>query len=103
MRSLLFLYPLSWFMRLFGEIEISARLPMVLYLIAIYAAIAGLAQHGRARLKATEQSLIWLGLAIYLVVMTYSNTYKPYYADLALPASQDTLAMACFRAFRSRS
>ena len=97
--GLLCVYPISWFMRLFGEIEISTRLPMVLYLIAIYAAIVGLAQHGRSRLKATEQSLVWLGLAIYLVVMTFSNTYNTYYADLALPASQDTLAVACFLGF----
>ena len=76
MRSLLSFYPISWFLRLFGEIEISARLPMVLYLTAIYAAIVGLAQHGRSRLKTTQLSLIWLGLAIYLVVMTYSNTYN---------------------------
>ena len=99
MRSLLSFYPISWFLRLFGEIEISARLPMVLYLTAIYAAIVGLAQHGRSRLKTTQLSLIWLGLAIYLVVMTYSNTYNTYYADLANPASLDTLAMACFLGF----
>ncbi len=99
MTSLLFAYPISWFMRLFGEIEISARLPMVLYLIAIFAAIVGLAQHGRSRLKAAEQWLIWLGLAVYLVVMTFSNTYSYYYADLALPASQDALAVACFLGF----
>ena len=97
--GLLCVYPVSWFMRLFGEIEISTRLPMLLYLIAIYAAIVGLAQHGRSRLKTIHLPLIWLGLAVYLVVMAYSNTYNTYYADLALPASQDTLAMACFLGF----
>ena len=97
--SVLFVYPISWFMRLFGEIEISARLPMVLYLIAIYAAVVGLAQYGRLRLKVVEHWLIWLALAIYLVVMTFSNTYNTYYADLANPASLDTLAVACFLGF----
>ena len=98
--SMLFAFPTSWFIRLFGEFEASARLPLVLYLMVLHGAIVSLANHGRfQRLRVPDRWLIWLGLSIFLVVMAYSATYNPYSADLAEPATHDTILMVCFLGF----
>lgn len=98
--SMLFAYPTSWFIQLFGAVEVSARLPVLLYLICVFAAIAGLAQLGRARaLTLTESFLVWAALFVYLIAVGYSGTYNPYSADLALPGTQDTLVVVCFLGF----
>ncbi len=98
--SLLFAYPASWFIRLFGEIEASARLPLLLYLAGLYAAILLLVEYGRIKPPGiAERLLIWLALAVYVVVISFSATYNPYFADIALPATQDTLFMVCFLGF----
>lgn len=97
--SMLFTYPAAWFIRLFGEVEASARLPFVLYMGALYAAVLALAERGRTRLGWVERGLLWLGLAVYAVVVAFSATYNPYAADIALPATQDTLLVVCFLGF----
>ena len=98
--SMLFAFPASWFVRAFGEHEAAARLPYLLYLAVLYAGIVEIARHGRERLGGGGlRWLPWLGLTVYTVVMAYSATYNPYAADLALPAAQDTLMMACYVGF----
>jgi len=98
--SMLFAFPSSWFIRLFGELEVSARLPVLLYLVALHGTLVALIEHGRGKLLGgAERWLIWLGLAVYTVVMAFSATYSPYSADIALPATQDTLLMVCFLGF----
>jgi len=98
--SMLFLFPTSWFIRLFGEVEASARVPFLLYLVALYGGILSLVEYGRATLLGlAERWLIWLGLSIYTVVMAFSATYNPYCADIGLPATQDTLLMVCLLGF----
>jgi hypothetical protein len=100
MTSMLFAYPASWFIRLFGELEVSARLPYLLYLVALFGVVTELAEHGRTRrLNAVDHALIALSLAVYTVAVGYSATYDPYSADFALPATQDTLTVVCFLAF----
>ncbi len=94
--SSLYVFPESWFVRLFGDIEGSVRLPFVLYLSALFCAIVALAEHKRRPLGWIEHWLIWLGLTVYAITMAYSATYNPYSADIALPATQDTLLMAMF-------
>lgn len=98
--SLLFTYPTSWFIQLFGPHEVAARAPVLLYLICVFAGIAALARSGRGRaLSMTEGWLVWLALFVYTVVVGYSGTYSPYSADLALPGTQDTLLVVCFLGF----
>jgi hypothetical protein len=93
-------YPLSWFIRLFGEYEAAARLPYLLVLVALYAGLVTLIDLGRTQsVTAVERWLPWLGLVVYSVVMAFSATYSPYHADLALPATQDTLCLAFFVGF----
>lgn len=97
--SMLFAFPGSWFIRLFGEYEIAARAPLLLYLVVLFCALVLVAKHGRAPLRTVEKALIWGALALYTVVVAYSATYNPYSADIALPATQDTLLMVCFAGF----
>lgn len=98
--SMLFAFPTSWFIRLFGEIEVAARLPILLYLAALFGGLASVIEFGGGRrLGIAEHVLLWLGLAVYVVVMAFSATYEPYSADLALPVTQDTLLMVCFLGF----
>ncbi len=99
MTSVLYIYPVSWFLRLFGGIEAAVRVPWVLFLAVLFCAIVTVAEHGRRSLGGTERALIWLGLMVYAVTMAYSATYNPYSADIALPATQDTLLMAMFLAY----
>ncbi|MBW7990527.1 MAG: hypothetical protein FVQ84_10995, partial [Planctomycetes bacterium] len=76
---MLFTFPVSWFIRLFGEVEASARLPYILYVIALYGVMLSLIEHGKAKpVGRIELWLIWLGLAVYSVVMVFSATYNPY-------------------------
>lgn len=98
--SQLFTYPNSWFIRMFGEIEASVRLPFFLYLAGLHAAVCAAAVAGEDRgLPTSSRWLLWLGLALYTLVVSFSATYNPYHADLALPATQDTLFVVCFLSF----
>ncbi len=100
MTSFLFIYPASWFVRLFGEIEYAVRLPLLLYLPLIYALVSALVQHGRPfRQNVIRDLLIWGALSVYTLALGYSATYNPFFADIALPATQDTLLMVCFLSF----
>ncbi len=98
--SMLFAYPASWFIRLFGPLEAAARLPWLLYLQGLVAAVQALAHAGRGRPgSAREPWLLWLGMGAYVLTMAFSTTYNPYMADIALPATQDTLLLVCFFGF----
>lgn len=98
--SLLFAYPGSWYFRLFGEYEASIRIPYILFLVALFASLLALIEHERwRRLKSWEHWLVWLALVIYTVTLGYSATYSPYSADLALPATQDSLFLAIYFGF----
>jgi hypothetical protein len=98
--SMLFAFPASWFIRLFGQVEVSARLPFLLYLVVLYAAILALVEFDKSMpLPRAERCLIFLPLAVYASVMAYSATVNPYFSDIALPATQDTLLMVCFLGF----
>ncbi len=94
--TMLFAFPGAWFVRLFGELEAAARLPFVLYLLVLYAGIVAVAEEARERMKAIDRSLFVLPLVAYGLVMSFSATYDPYSADLALPATTDTLLLITF-------
>lgn len=94
--TVLFAYPASWFVRLFGETEVAIRAPYLLVLAATHAAIVAVASHGRTPLRAGSQALVWMGLAVYTVVQAYSATYDPYSADLSMPGLPDTLQVFTF-------
>jgi hypothetical protein len=98
--SMLFAFPASWFVRLFGELEASVRLPFFLYLPVLFAAVVAVIEAGRREvLQVPERLTVWLGITTYAVALAFSATYNPYSADIALPATQDTLLMACFLGF----
>jgi hypothetical protein len=93
--SMLFAFPGAWFLRLFGENEGAARVSVALYLGGVFGGVAAFVEHTRGALRSAEAWLIWLALAVYLLVMAFSASYDPYSADIALPATQDTLTVAC--------
>lgn len=98
--SMLYAYPVSWFLRLFGASETSVRIPYLLFLIVLFAAIMALVEHDiNFKLKTFDKWLTWLILVIFTIVLAYSATYSQYFADLALPATQDTLFLALFLGF----
>ncbi len=95
MKNLVSLYPPSWFIRLFGLGEATARLPYLLGLVGLYAALLGIIQYGREQaVGLAERWMLWIGLIVFSVVMAFSSTYEPYVADIALPAMADALEMA---------
>jgi hypothetical protein len=100
MTTMLFLYPASWFIRLFGEFEASVRLPILLYLAVLYGVMLALIEYDKTKpLGVSERWLIWFGLVVFVIVMAFNATYNPYFADIALPATQHTLLMVCFLGF----
>ena len=100
MTSMLFAYPGSWFVRLFGEVDAAARLPLVLYVSALLAAILSLAQAGtRRRLDSGAVAALALALVVYAIVLAFNATYSPYSADIAMPATQDTLLAVALLGF----
>ena len=94
--TMLFAFPGSWFVRLFGEFEAAARLPFLLYLVVLYAGVVAVAEQGRKRLRAVDRALFVLPMIAYGLVMAFSATYDPYSADIALPATIDTLVLITF-------
>ena len=97
--SFLFSPPGAVFVRLLGPLEAAARAPAFLYLVPVVAGLLGLARVAGARVDRFTIRTTWLGGVLYLLVIGYSATYNPYTADLALPATQDTLLMATFLGF----
>ncbi len=90
-------YPLSWFMRLFGMTEAGVRLPFVLFLPLLYAALRSVILAGRSAVAGgAESALVGAGVIGYALVMSYSATYNPYSADISMPATQDTLVLIFF-------
>ncbi|MCC6927915.1 MAG: hypothetical protein IT359_02880 [Gemmatimonadaceae bacterium] len=86
-------YPISWFVRLFGETEGGARLPFILMLGATYAGLAALLKRPPDAPKA-DRWLLWGGLAAYTTVMAFDASYEAYHADIALPGVAVTLTVA---------
>ncbi len=100
MKTLLTRFPTSWFIRLFGEYEASARIPYLLFLVGLYGGLLDLAQLGKDRpLQPAARWLLWLGFGGYTLAMAYSAAYNPYHADLALPGAEDTLLVALLLGF----
>lgn len=103
--TMLFAFPASWFVRLFGEVEFAVRVPYLLHVTALYAVICALSAvrvEGGKRagaLEVRDRWLVWLGLTVFTAVIAFSATYNPYHADIALPGAQDTLFLACFLGF----
>jgi hypothetical protein len=93
--SMLFAFPGAWFLRLFGENEGAARVSVALYLAGVFGGVAAFVEHARGALRAVEAWLVWAALAVYTLAMAFSASYDPYSADIALPATQDTLTVAC--------
>lgn len=92
-------YPVHWFLTLFGPIEASARLPMLLYLPVLFCLLICLIESGSPRsLGLPEEALLCLALAIYTVTMSYNASYDPYFADMAAPAAFETLTVLCILA-----
>jgi hypothetical protein len=98
--SLLFAFPNAWYLHLFGEIEAAARVPFLLYLGVLFFAVVLVAEFrddGEPRpLPNAVHGAVWLSLVAYALAMAYSATYSPYSADIALPATQDTLLVIVF-------
>lgn len=87
-------YPIHWFIMAFGPIEAAARLPIVLYLVGLFAALLALIEfRSPRRLGAAEEAAVIVALAVYTMVMGYSASYDPYFADLSSPAAFETLTI----------
>ncbi|MGQ0650067.1 MAG: hypothetical protein ACT4P7_21160, partial [Gemmatimonadaceae bacterium] len=96
--TMLYAFPNAWFLRLFGELEFAARLPFLLYVPVLACGLRELAGVGLpgARLARPVFVAFLLGVCAYVLAMAFSATYSPYSADIALPATQDTLLMIVY-------
>ncbi|MBK8248083.1 MAG: hypothetical protein IPK85_11870 [Gemmatimonadetes bacterium] len=96
--SMLYAFPNAWFLRLFGEVEFAARVPLLLYLVVLWAGVrrVGAALMSPRRVSGAAEIGLALSLVAYLLAMSFSASYSPYSADMALPATQDTLLVIAF-------
>jgi hypothetical protein len=97
--SMLFAYPASWFLRIFGEQEAAVRFPFLLALAAVVGGIVSLIETGRKTGAAMIAGLVWLSAAAYIAMLAFSASYDPYSADLSMPGAQDMLLVACYLGF----
>jgi hypothetical protein len=92
-------YPVHWFVTLFGAVEASARLPMLLYLPVLFCLLIELIEWRSPRqLGFAEEAVLCLALAAYTVTMSYNASYDVYFADIAAPAAFETLTIVCIAA-----
>lgn len=96
---MLFAYLNHWFITLFGPYEAAARLPFVLSLTMLFCTLVLLIEWARERrLSGLEETVVWLGLALYTVVQVYNTNYEPFFADIAEMAATDSLQVVLFLA-----
>jgi hypothetical protein len=87
-------YPVHWFVSQFGPLEVSARLPILLYLPVLFCLLVQLIEWRSPRnLRSIEEAMLCLALGIYAVTMIYNASYDPYFADIAAPAASETLTV----------
>lgn len=88
-------YPIHWVMSFLGVIELSARLPFLMYaMLVALGAIGVIEVHSRRRLTVTEFALALGAVLVVCLTLAVSDSYDPYSSDLASPASIDILALA---------
>ena len=90
-------YPVSWFIAVFGSNEPAARLPLMLFLPFLFAAIVCLIELCSERhLTWGEELALIFSLAAFVATLGYNDTYHPYSADISSPANIDILAVLLF-------
>lgn len=104
----IFAYPNHWFITIFGTFEAAVRLPFILYVVTLFAALTLLIElRSKRSLSMLEEAAIWLGLVLFTVVQVYNSTYEPFFSDIAESAAPDILLMvffvsACYALFTGR-
>lgn len=87
-------YPVAWFLTWFGPTEIAARAPLLLYMPVLFLVLLGaIEEGGKRRMSAWEEVALLLGVAGFVVTLSFNNAYHPYFADIASPANLDILAV----------
>lgn len=93
----LFVFPESWFVRLWGEWEYSVRAPLLVYLALLYPVLCRLIRTGRdARMPVMDHVALVAALLIYTLSVVYSGGYHVYFGDSPMPAARETLALVVF-------
>lgn len=92
-------YPVQWFVLLFGPLEASARLPLLLYLPALFWLVVQTAEQGSPRrMRFSEEAALFVAFATFTVTMAFNASYDPYFADVAAPAAFEVLTVLCMLA-----
>jgi hypothetical protein len=99
--SVLFVFPSSWFLRLWGPAEFSLRVPMLMGLSLLYPMLTALIRAARpsAQIGLLTHVLIAAALCLYTLSVAYSGGYHPWFGDSAMPGTRETLAMVCFMGY----
>lgn len=95
----LFVFPASWFVRLWGEWEFAVRAPLLMFLAILHLVLVQLIRTGRDSappLRALDHALLAGALLLYAFANIYSGGYHPYFGDSPMPAMRETLALVCF-------
>lgn len=95
----LFVPPVSWFVRLWGEWEYAVRAPLLMFLALLYPILTALIRTGRdtaAPLRLVDHALLAGALLLYAFVNIYSGGYHPYFGDSPMPVMRETLALIVF-------
>lgn len=99
-KSVLSIYPISWFVRLIGETEAASRLCYLFILMVLYCGMTGVIEEGmKRRMNIGERVLLALAMLLYTVAMAFNASEDPYNADIGCPGVQDALLMVSFCLF----
>ncbi len=96
LKMILPVYPIFWMIDFYGDVEATARLPILIYIPILFLALIELAETAKNHsLGIKEECVLLLQVAIFSIVMIFNSSYNPWFSDIAAPASHETL-MAIF-------
>lgn len=90
----------SWWVRLFGESELAARLPVLGGLALLTGMVLDLIRMDRpAPLPGLLMGAVGAAMVLYAATYGWQASYNPYFADIALPLAREPLVMVAYLGF----
>ena len=90
----------SWWVRLFGESELAARLPVLGGLALLTGMVLDLIRMDRTDpLPGLLVTAVGAAMVLYAATYGWQASYNPYFADIALPLAREPLVMVAYLGF----
>ena len=88
------------FVRLFGEVPLAARLPVLAGMALLTGVVLALIRRDRqASVTPIQVATLGAALILYAASLGWQASYNPYFADIALPLAREPMVMVIFLGF----